>query len=375
MSVSFCAAPFRVSNFLPLVSPLVKYFANFHNFIKMGRRKGDSKRQRERDSSTSSEARPPANSSNSTKVSTASALQQLTGAVNAQTQMGTNLTKRFEEIVTSVSAMGSKLDSVGNRVSDVEQGLSQCMDTLSKHDRDIQFLLKHIREVDVSKKQMDERAEALESRLAMAEKQEFSQADDSFDRPPNPTVLKINAKVNISKDAFEASLSNIVEKARLPVECFRVQGPPVSRYFTVQFTGAPNLAKERASQVLKSLRHDDGTWERVLVKDPQDQLVQVFLGPDKAPKQIRVEVLSKKLANILESQGFSEVHVNRRQGQICVSWRPVAMVEVESRDSTDILWDTEYAGQLGIDRARVNKSFKTIPSNASPVKWERLSCS
>ena len=61
---------------------------------------------------------------------------------------------------------------------------------------------------------------------------------------------------------------------------------------TVHFAGAPNLAKERASKVLNSLRRGDGSWDRFLVKDPTDQLVQVFLGAASPPRKSATSSLS-----------------------------------------------------------------------------------
>ena len=286
------------------------------------------------------------------------------------------MSNKLEQMSQSMSSMDAKLEGLGERLSGVEMQVQSCKTTLDRHESDIQFLLKHVRESEVSKKQFEERAKVVESRLAMAEQQEFTMSDDSFDRLPNPTVIKANAKVNLSKDAFVSAFCTLIENASLPKDCFRVPGPPVSQFFTVQFSGSPNLAKDRVSKVLNSLRKDDGHWERFLVKDPSDQFVQVYLGADKSPKQIRTEVLSKKLGGIWEGMGFSEIHVKRKQGQVCINWRPIAMVEVANRDSAEILWDSEYALSLAINRERVCELFKDAPRTAgSPIKWEKLSSS
>ena len=291
-------------------------------------------------------------------------IRKLAGTVSTQ---GNNLANQ-------VQGVANKLDSMDNRLAAVETSVSECQGTLEKHERDIAFLLQHVKQIESSKEGLEQKAKDLETRLAVAEQVEPIASDSNFDRPPNPTVVKANAKVHLSKEAVTAAFATLVEKVSLPADCFKVNGSPVGQYFTFQFLGAPNLARDRARKVLQSLRQEDGSWDRFLVKNPEGSLVQVFLGPDKSPKQVKTEILSKKLAAIIEAKGFNEVHANRRQGQVCVSWRPLCMVEITGRESADILWDTEYAVQIKIDRASVHNAFQTasISTAASSVKWERL---
>ena len=325
---------------------------------------GGSKKTRRRDRSPSGSSDAPPASSNNTNAGIMGEIKELAGTVSSQ---GNNLSNQ-------VQGIAQKLDSMDKRLAGVESNVSECQETLQKHERDIQFLLQHVKQIESSKEGLEKKAKDLETRMAVAEQAEPSPLDSGFDRSPNPTVLKANAKVHISKDAVTSAFTTLVEKVSLPADCFKVIGSPVGQYFTFQFLGAPNLAQLRSRKVLQCLRLEDGSWDRFLVRHPEGSLVQVFLGPDKSPKQIRTEILSKKLASILESKGFQEVHANRRQGQVCVSWRPLCMVEVVGRESADILWDTEFSSQLGIDRASVHSAFKTasITTSASSIKWERL---
>ena len=318
-----------------------------------------------RRSSSSSSSRP----SSRPNESASSILGEIRSLSDTITTQGTNLSNQ----VTSVS---NKLDSLDERIAGVEKNVSECQSTLDRHEKDIQYLLQHIKDVESSKSGLEERASKLESRMAIAESMEIKSPDSNFDRAQNPTVVKASAKVHVAKDALLASFTTLVEKVSLPTDCFKINGDQVGQHFTIQFSGSPNLASDRARLVLQSLRRGDGSWDRFLVRNPEGDLVQVFLGPDKSPKQVRTEILTKKLASIFQSKGYSEVHANRRQGQVCISWRPLVMVDVTSREQVELLWDSEYSEQLKVDRAGVCKLFKDAPSSAaSPIKWEKLSSS
>ena len=328
----------------------------------MGRSK---KHSRKRSDSSSRSASPPqANPISGSSDSILGELRKLSDNINLQ---GNNLSNQ-------VQGVASKIDAMDSRLSGVEQNLGLCQSTLSKHENEIQPLFKRIRDIESNTSGLEKRAKDLESRMAIAEQTEFDSSNSNFDRPPNPTIIKANAKVLLSKDAITSAFASLVEKVSLKPDCFKVIGSPVAQYFSFQLLGAPNLARDRAQKILQSLRAEDGSWDRFLVKDPAGSLVQVFLGPDKSPKQIRVEVLSKKLSQILESKGFKEVHANRRQGQVCVGWRPLVMVDVLDRDHAELLWDAAYAAQLKVKVSEICTEFRTsAPSGAaSAVKWERL---
>ena len=291
-------------------------------------------------------------------------LQRLSGLVATQ---GNNLSNQ-------VQGVSSQLNELGTRVQAVETGLESCKSTLDKHEQEIQQILQHLKQSDASREMLESKAKGIEQRLATAESSEPQPLDDTFDRPANPTLIKTNSKALIAKEALESEFCKLVERNKLPSDCFKINGPPVSQYFTIQFLGAANLASGRANLVLRGLKQDDGTWERFLVQDPQKQLVQVYLGPDKSPKQVKTEVLAKRLLSVLEGFRFENLHLNRRSGQVLCNWRPLAMVHIESKESSELMWDKAFASELELDTQKVYSTFKTVSAqgSATPIKWERL---
>ena len=326
-------------------------------------------RKRSDSSSRSPSPKPKANQESSSSNSRImSELRNLADSINTQ---GNNLSNQ-------VQGISSKIDAMDSRIAGVESGLNSCKSTLDKHELEIQQILAQLQQHNVSRETLENKAKKIEQRLATAESSQPQPLDDSFDRAPNPTLIKTNSKALIAKEALESEFAILAAKSNLAPDSFKIMGPPVAQYFTIQFLGTPNLAAARANMVLRSLKQDDGTWSRFLVKDPQDMQVPVFLGPDKSPKQIRTEVLAKRLATVLEGFKLEDLHVNRRRGQVSYKWRPLCMVHIESRDKPELLWDAAYAKEIKLDTQAVYNSFKTVSAQntaSSPISWEKLTSS
>ena len=66
-----------------------------------------------------------------------------------------------------------------------------------------------------------------------------------------------------------------------------------SKHFAIRFKGGGKAGQRGAERALSLLRSDDG-WEQLWSRDCGGRDVQIFAGPDKSRRQVRLEVATKK---------------------------------------------------------------------------------
>ena len=260
----------------------------------------------------------------------------------------------------------------------IAQGKQATMDLTSKFDEMEQALaeaLSRINTLELSSRQAQDKSVVLEQRVHVAEKLEPPPPPQhmSFDRQTDPSLIKINSKTHVAKSAVLEAVKLLADKAAIKYDRFEIKGDPVSRWFTIQFKGTPILSSAAASSVLATLKREEGEWERVLVASPTGGLVQIYLGPDKSPKQVRTEIMAKRAFGILEKEGISNLSLNRRRGQVLCDWVPLLMVEIVDKDIANILWNAELRDSLGINKGKVLELFNKGPDTRSTPKFEWVS--
>ena len=295
------------------------------------------------------------------------------GAING---LDARFAKQLGDIGADVSCVKSdvgivreKVDVLSDRVQHVETSVAGLQSTTDQHSKDIAFLLKEVKVLECNLREMGEANTKLKERVCVAESQEpVTKTSLAFDRVPDPTIIKTNCKASVTRDAVSSVLAKVVSDAGLEPDCFHVKGDAISRFFTIQFKGTANIASVRTSQVLDSLKSDEG-WKRVLVPAPDQKSIQLYLGPDKSPKRVQTEIMSKKLFEVLDKLGVGDLHLQRRTGQIYADWKPLAMVEVVSKEQCNLLWDADLREELKINKDDVLEKFKCPNRRLVPTQW------
>ena len=159
-------------------------------------------------------------------------------------------------------------------------------------------------------------------------------------------------------------------------------GAELSKSFSIQFTGAPGIAKanrERCTRALRSRQRDGSVvWKHFQVQVPGSsasrKFTTLFLGPDKNPKQVKIEQQGKKLFRMLEDQ-FSHLqfHLQKSHGIISHNFVKIVKVEVgESRDApTTLAWNSRAAEEIELDAMQVSRAFRGLPDKREQeaVQW------
>ena len=223
---------------------------------------------------------------------------------------------------------------------------------------------------------MAEQIKALQDALAVADKQpvqkQFISRD--FDRAADHTIIKVHADGLATLAEATKALSKWIIDSDVKETDFKVQGDATSRYFTVQFTGLPGTAANRVQKVLDGMRGRDGNWTRIYAPAVAGAgMVELRAGPDKSPKQIKTEIVGKRIRQALERELPSHTwRVDRTKGWIMANWTPVlAYVVRPGRDEAPVLTfqDTGLPA-LGIDRAQLKAAASAAVAPAeAPQFW------
>jgi hypothetical protein len=269
-----------------------------------------------------------------------------------------DLYQEIRVVKTSLADLTSYTKEVSERVDTVESTLD-----------DVQ---RAITELRLSQQGQKESMASMSTRVKIAESVEPTPPRaQQFDRNPDFTVIKINAKSNFAKDAVHKEVTKLCSEVSIDPSSFTLKGDGVSRFFTMQFKGTPNLASEKVSRVLGSL-HVDGEWRKVLVADPTNHMVQIFMGPDKSQKQQKVEMSVKRLGGILSKAKVPDIFARRRDGVVLSKWQPLARVEVCGPLDIKLLWDRELVSQLELDTNKITEEFNALSSTSlapNPTQW------
>ena len=223
---------------------------------------------------------------------------------------------------------------------------------------------------------MAEQIAELQKSLAVAAKQpvQSPSVGRAFDRDVDHTIIKAHADGLVNLDKATEELSNWICGSGIDAADFKIEGDAVVRFFTVQFTGLAGPASRRVQKALGCLRRKDGTWTRIRAPAASGNgLVELRVGPDKSPKQIKTEVIGKRIRQALEAALSQHVwRVDRAKGWITAGWSPVLQYEVHpERDSaTTVKYNDTVLATLSLARSDLEAPLDAVVRAApAPEFW------
>ncbi|CAK0903885.1 unnamed protein product [Prorocentrum cordatum] len=275
------------------------------------------------------------------------------------------ITAALQAVQAGINGLSGKIEkdinlAVGQRIDATRKELQQQLDIFNSRVGELES--RHDK-TDASIAAMAVQIRELQQALEVARKQpmhnQFISRD--FDRETDTTVIKVHADGLVTLEKATEALTTWITYCSVKESDFKVQGNPTSRFFTVQFSGPPGgPASRRAQKVLDSLRDRNGNWTRIHAPAVAGQgQVELRVGPDKSPKQIKIEIAGKRIRQALERDFPNHSwRVDRIKGWVLAGWAPVISFSVRpGRDEPPVL-SCQDAGPpaLGIDRAQLMTS-------------------
>jgi hypothetical protein len=222
--------------------------------------------------------------------------------------------------------------------------------------------------------------EQLQAALAVAENVANSASqvirEDAWDRDPDLTILRANTSENVSHASALAAIETWLLEADIKQDMFELSGDPngIARNFTIRFAGTPVLAARRARKALAARRTPEGAWKpNPNVRSPLGRQLELYISPDKSPKQLKTEQGSRKLIRAFKAtHPQKHTHVDKRTGVVSVDWVPCAKVVANSSsdDPYTIQWNVAALEQSQVDKSRVMDAFNSSGGSQASVQWQ-----
>jgi hypothetical protein len=183
-----------------------------------------------------------------------------------------------------------------------------------------------------------------------------------FFRVPDPTVLFCNTEhnVKVARPNFHASILQLALEVGLDSESFDLVGDPLDDKFEINFKGSNHDdIKSKTLQFYSSLMLRKGVWKKQAVLDDKSKEIRFFVNPDKNGAQIRREVLTKLLQDLVQnSLAGKEVWAKKPTGTLFVDRRRLCVLHITSEEGFSIEWMHDKRIQLKLDEATISESFK-----------------
>jgi hypothetical protein len=190
----------------------------------------------------------------------------------------------------------------------------------------------------------------------------------SFYRKLDPTILfcNVHGQTAVSRDVFYKEILKLTAEANVGEEDFNLVGDVLDSRYELQFLGPS--AERLCYQFFHSLTLGRGKRKTTEVLDPQGTKHTFYVNVDKNPAQIRKEVLSKGLREIISPllPANKELFVRKSTGSIMVDRRVVVSVVIVNETETTLSWNHAKSSELGLVEADIMQQFLVVAGGTSP---------
>jgi len=164
----------------------------------------------------------------------------------------------------------------------------------------------------------------------------------------------------VARSKFHAAVLQLALEANLDDTCFDLVGDPLDDRFEIRFLGNRDRASSQAAQFFSSLQLGRGRWKKQVALNDSNQEVRFFVGPDKNASQVRREIMSKNLRDLIAKKIGKEVWVDKKTGTIYVDRRKLCVVHVVSEESYRLDWTHTKLLELGLEESALSEEFKAL---------------
>ncbi|CAK0883073.1 unnamed protein product [Prorocentrum cordatum] len=292
--------------------------------------------------------------------------------------LASNLDECFSKCKADLDALPSKLDAqivaaVTPKIDEVRRELNTRCDSLKM---DIMAVDTRVDLQDKLLREMQEQIKQLQSALAVANSTtpapRPAAGSDTFTRDTDETIIQVFAGKLVAKSAVHDVLAPWVEESGVTSEQWELTATdPLSKFFTIQLKGAVGLAARRVQKLLASLRVGN-TWREFNVEAHAWGQARLHLSQDKNAKQIKTEVIDRKLrSKFVELYGASQrVFFDRDRGWLSLRWDALCKLEcLPGREPTRVLWNPGTISKYSVPKDRLVDAVKDIIEPGRGPEW------
>ncbi|CAK0808006.1 unnamed protein product, partial [Prorocentrum cordatum] len=213
----------------------------------------------------------------------------------------------------------------------------------------------------------------INNRLALAE-EDRSSVDTArladFDRDPYPTIFTVNAPDDVGPAEVRGAVAPWLTDAKIETDGTVVHARGPSRRFILEVKGG-TTGVSKAIALAKALRFTSGDWRRFSATHLSGASGPLHMGPDKAPKQIRREQQSKRLAAIAqEHMPNKRWWATRARGLVHIKGQPLVEVAVRGgNEASRLAWNQAVVAQHSVDVASITAAFNRACTTLDTSSW------
>jgi hypothetical protein len=275
------------------------------------------------------------------------------------------------QISQEISGMGTALEKSTHHLIKQVDASNQLR--FAKQDNKIDDISRRLLLLEKAKPVCDTYLEKLTVGLAAASSMAppIPVLDNDFDRPIDPTVVRIRSVEPVRSAAALAALQEMLNSmGEITEKDYKIEGKELSRAFTLRFGGAPGLAANRARKFL-GLQRENGAWKELECGTTANGKSRLYLDVDKNRKTQRGELISRKLSAILKTaHPDHDIFLKKAALTISSRWTPLARVLEVTGSDYRIGWNTALVASLRVGRDEVEAALTTaLAEPADMVQW------
>ena len=159
------------------------------------------------------------------------------------------------------------------------------------------------------------------------------------------------------------SISALALEANVHDSEFDLIGDGLDDRFEIKFKGSSlDHSKALRQQFYSSLQLGRGKWKKQAVLDSANAEVQFYVQPDKNPAQIKREVATKTLRDLVQGlvPANKEVWAKRDAGTLYVDKRRLLTITIQGELSAHINWSHPKRVSLGLDQAQIETELRNF---------------
>ena len=297
-----------------------------------------------------------------------------------QTRSNRAVTSSFQGLLTKWAT-----DVAGASEEAIDKSTKETNATLQQHKTRIESLETFVDKQQATNenfeakfKELHESHKHMAEQLVLANKAEVTREDitsDAFERPPDLTLLRINAHKFVTKISVEDAICPWLVDAGIETNLWKLEGStPTGRNFTLKFLLNPLSAARQAAHAFSLLKDEDGNWKKFEAKLATGEKTQLHIGKDESPKMRTVRFMGKALLSVLEElyPDLDGLHFRGIKGAIFAKKEGICRMEPTSSniEQNYFKWNNPVLVPLGIDKERVKEVvMQRLAKPEDQIQW------
>ena len=200
-------------------------------------------------------------------------------------------------------------------------------------------------------------------------------SSNPFDRPIDPTILKISCGTMVNRTDAAKLFTTIAEESGITAPNFDAEGPALSSTVVIRMAGEAATAARYVRQILESQKKSKTEWKKYNIRDASGGLVPCYINPDKNNRTIKGEIALRRVHGSLKRlhPELGERHKQSKLSlQASIDWAPLVKIVVQSQTVVSLVWNPSVATKYKIKQSEVEAEFNADLGAGANVAWTKF---